>query len=679
MDLQDLRQLLGVSGDGALVDGTLLLALSPDGSRLAAACGTALVVCPLTTAPEGVPSSDEHSALENRRATHASAGPRDGPDLQGPSSSARSLTCGAPAGPPVSCQDPITALTWIAFAKPPVAAGSRSSGGGAGSPERRRSGGGASGGGGRVFASIQAMLEDADLQARACPQRPAYSVLLLLAGTRSGCLQLHDADSGAVLMRQAIHAGPVTSLAVRTWRMGLKPDDAVEDVTVGWSDALARLPAWELRAAATSCYAAAAAARSGTAAGGGGGGSRFGLWGSSAPAGPDIKPLAVQKWEVPGAVRGGSGRSCAVCVGQRPRDLYSLLQGLGSSASSASGKTIFIAGGGKPACLAALEVDEQAGAGGALSYIGSVATSVTSGVMGLARTARSVAAAPLSIGSGIRALMMNPLLAGVAPGAGGSAGAEAGPSVPLASFSDPSPGQRPAPTGLWRQFRDDGRTVLGLAPAPHGSLVAGVDGLGRVLLVEAGQLLVSRMWKGYRDAQVAWLEVPAAAVERRRLREQAQAEQPQSLAGEQRQPQSTLPPAGPSAAAAPRGSTGGAGPGAASAGAGAGGLQGPGQHALLLAIYAPRRQTLELWWPLHGRRLAATAVPRRARLLQRGGGGVAGGELGTWRVADVASAAEPIAMSPAGCLLCTLGGVEGAAGAGAGLVLQDVAALFGLA
>jgi hypothetical protein len=41
---------------------------------------------------------------------------------------------------------------------------------------------------------------------------------------------------------------------------GLNPTEAVEDVTVGWADAVARLAAWELRAAATTCYAAAAAA-----------------------------------------------------------------------------------------------------------------------------------------------------------------------------------------------------------------------------------------------------------------------------------------------------------------------------------------------------------------------------------------------------------------------------------
>lgn len=52
------------------------------------------------------------------------------------------------------------------------------------------------------------------------PPHPGYSCSVLLCGTRGGCLQLHDADSGAVLMRQQLHTGPVLSIAVRTWRMG---------------------------------------------------------------------------------------------------------------------------------------------------------------------------------------------------------------------------------------------------------------------------------------------------------------------------------------------------------------------------------------------------------------------------------------------------------------------------
>ncbi|GFR47915.1 hypothetical protein Agub_g9715, partial [Astrephomene gubernaculifera] len=272
----------------------------------------------------------------------------------------------------------------------------------------------------------------------------------------------------------------------------------------------------------------------------GGGQMRFGLlWGAAPPppqpqpAAPDIKPLSAQKWEVPGAAR---GRSCVVCCGQRPRDLYSLLQSMGSQPGTATGKTIFLAGGDRPACLAALEVDEQSpgGGGGALSYISSVAVSVSSGVLGLARTARNVAAAPLALRDGLKYLMMtNPLqLAAAAVGATSSAltthttgSSHNSPAQPLADFADAAAGQRAPATGLWRRHRDDGRAVLSLSPAPHGSLVAAVDSLGRVMLVEVGGLLVSRMWKGYRDAQVGWLEVPSSRVARFMQRQQQQQQQ----------------------------------------------------------------------------------------------------------------------------------------------------------
>jgi hypothetical protein len=80
-----------------------------------------------------------------------------------------------------------------------------------------------------MFRSQQVMLEDHELQrqeqaaaAGAVPQQPhpGYSLVVLLSGTRGGAVQLHDSESGAVMMRQQLHAGPVVSISVRTWRMG---------------------------------------------------------------------------------------------------------------------------------------------------------------------------------------------------------------------------------------------------------------------------------------------------------------------------------------------------------------------------------------------------------------------------------------------------------------------------
>ena len=44
-------------------------------------------------------------------------------------------------------------------------------------------------------------------------------------------------------------------------------------------------------------------------------------------------------------------------------------------------------------------------------------------------------------------------------------------------------------------LRDDGRAAERLIPAPRGSLLAAVDGLGRVMLLEGSNLGLLRMWK----------------------------------------------------------------------------------------------------------------------------------------------------------------------------------------
>ncbi len=82
-----------------------------------------------------------------------------------------------------------------------------------------------------------------------------------------------------------------------------------------------------------------------------------------------------------------------------------------------------------------------------------------------------------------------------APGSSsGSSGG--GPQQPLVSLEDPAAARRPAAAAAaWRLPRDDGRSVAGLAPAPSGPLVAAVDGLGRVLLVDTSTAAVVRIWK----------------------------------------------------------------------------------------------------------------------------------------------------------------------------------------
>ena len=57
-------------------------------------------------------------------------------------------------------------------------------------------------------------------------------------------------------------------------------------------------------------------------------------------------------------------------------------------------------------------------------------------------------------------------------------------------------------------FVDPKRRIFSLALAPDYPLVACADSLGRVLIVDAANFVVTRVLKGYRDAETNWLYAP---------------------------------------------------------------------------------------------------------------------------------------------------------------------------
>jgi hypothetical protein len=61
-------------------------------------------------------------------------------------------------------------------------------------------------------------------------------------------------------------------------------------------------------------------------------------------------------------------------------------------------------------------------------------------------------------------------------------------------------------------LEDAPRRGRGVCLAPRGALAAATDSLGRVMLLDlqAGPLCAVRLWKGYRDAQLAWVDGPPA-------------------------------------------------------------------------------------------------------------------------------------------------------------------------
>ena len=153
-------------------------------------------------------------------------------------------------------------------------------------------------------------------------------------------------------------------------------------------------------------------------------------------------------------------------------------------------------------------------------------------------------------------------------GSGGGAGAGAGAGGGTASSSGSGSGAAlpplPPPFTLPLDFsvEDGERAISSLTTDPSGRHLLACDSWGRVMLLDAGELVVLRLWKGYRDSSVGWL-VHAQAC---------------------------------------------------------------GRRVLAPVILAPRRGLLEVWRPRIGPRFLALRVPRGARLVYSVQWGVEGGE-----------------------------------------------------
>ena len=91
-------------------------------------------------------------------------------------------------------------------------------------------------------------------------------------------------------------------------------------VRVTLSHLLATLEAWHASFGPSSSWPGSGS--SGGSGSGGHGQSRG--WAAAAPARPAPLPLPFQRWDLP---RGMRACADAVCLGQRPQDLYSVLQG----------------------------------------------------------------------------------------------------------------------------------------------------------------------------------------------------------------------------------------------------------------------------------------------------------------------------------------------------------------
>ena len=121
---------------------------------------------------------------------------------------------------------------------------------------------------------------------------------------------------------------------------------------------------------------------------------------------------------------------------------------------------------------------------------------------------------------------------------------------------------------------DRRRKILAMQIDPTGRYCAATDTLGRVLLLDLASFAIVRMWKGYRDAGVAWV--------RARSEEECKEGWTATSSG------TAKGMVGPTSTFRDR--------------------EKKKMGKILLAIHAPKRGILELWEPIHGPRLAVMSV-----------------------------------------------------------------------
>lgn len=110
-------------------------------------------------------------------------------------------------------------------------------------------------------------------------------------------------------------------------------------------------------------------------------------------------------------------------------------------------------------------------------------------------------------------------------------------------------------------FYDDHRTGNRIWLSPYNKLAAVADSLGRVLLFDCEQNVITRVWKGYRDAQCSFMKVD---------------EKLSRNADRSRR-----------------------------------------KHALFLGIYSPKRSTVDIWNVERGKKLAAFPAGQNGQLIQQ--------------------------------------------------------------
>ncbi|GMH37187.1 hypothetical protein BSKO_05060 [Bryopsis sp. KO-2023] len=264
----------------------------------------------------------------------------------------------------------------------------------------------------------------------------------VMVGTEKGDFLVFDM-LGVVVVRQKLHASGILTIRPRVASMGLERE-GTEEVSVTFPDMIVCIPLPELLAFI-----------------------RFHEVGAGQAADPSLK-IAHGKYDVS---KKCGHRTDGINLGKKRPSLKSVLAGKDSGEEVV---TVSVVAVGKSPCIGGFDASLSAGSGGALAMFGRLASSMTLGVSGMAW----------------------------------SMGRRAWKSGVTSLFSS---GQKEetlvdaVPAKLRFSLRDSKRQVTEMIPSPSGCLGVTMDTFGRVILFDTGKMLVVRMWKGYREAQCAWI------------------------------------------------------------------------------------------------------------------------------------------------------------------------------
>ncbi|XP_038148632.1 rab3 GTPase-activating protein non-catalytic subunit isoform X3 [Cyprinodon tularosa] len=353
-------------------------------------------------------------------------------------------------------------------------------------------------------------------QKRSSTGRPDWTCIVV--GFTSGYVRFYT-ESGVLLLAQLLHVDPVLRLKCRTYEIPRHPGvtEQHEELSILYPAALVTIDGFSLFQSLRACRNQVARA---------------------AAAGSDVvppPPLAYKKWglqEMDTIVDHSSAGVMTLCVFDQMKNA-SILGGFHASVKGsppAMSQFVTVGSGPYTGFYYAVEGNSQP----LLSHVA------------------------LAVASKLTSALFN--------AASGWLGWNKNKSEEEAAQKQKPKVEPATPLGIRFGLPDSRRHGESICLSPCNTLAGVTDDFGRVALLDLARGVTIRMWKGYRDAQLGWLQVQ----EERGDREFS--------------PSASL----------------------------------PRRHALFLIIYTPRRGILEVWAMQRGPRVGAFTVGKYCRLLYAG-------------------------------------------------------------